>query len=288
MAKVALINPQIVTSSFLAPFETTDDISIRHSLAQLAPILRARGHETPLVDLRMLPSWEGYEDAIRRLQPDWLLITAHTCEREAAADCIRRARAVAPKVRVIVGGIDPTMLPEIYREAGADHVLRGEGEVTLPLLLEDPGAFPAVLYGETPDLDRLPFEDRELWPDYKERIRRPVLGFTAPLPVIDLIAQRGCPWQCAFCCGPGEQNLYTKSRTDGKRSFSFRVRDAEHVCDEMEQLAKRYRFRSMIFHDDQFIVRPKWVESFCASVRRRFPRQRFPFWAAVRADVICR
>ncbi len=287
MSRVVLINPQIVSSRFGAPLESTDDVTIRHALAQFAPLLRRQGHEVSLIDLRLLSGWEAYERAVAAAAPDWLCVTSHTCEREVALEAMVRGRRVASGARIIAGGIDPTTLPELYRPA-ADFVLRGEGEISLPRLLESPDSFPAVSYGETPDLDALPFADRELWPDYAQRIQHQILGFHAPTPVIDLIAQRGCPWPCKFCCGPGEQNLYTRARPDGKRAFSFRVRSPDHVLDELEILARRYHFRSIVFHDDQFIVRPAWVEGFCAAMGRRLGRRRYPFWAAIRADVVCR
>ncbi len=62
-----------------------------------------------------------------------------------------------------------------------------------------------------------------------------------------------------------------------------------NVLDEMEELYDRYRFRSLVFHDDQFVIRPGWVEDFCAGLHRHgFVERGIRWWAASRSDVICR
>jgi len=61
-----------------------------------------------------------------------------------------------------------------------------------------------------------------------------------------------------------------------------------NVLDEMEELYARYEFRSIVFHDDQFVIRPEWVEDFCAGLHQRgFVDRGIRWWAASRPDVIC-
>lgn len=289
MANVALVNPQIVTSRWKAPYETTDDISIRHSLAQLSSVLKTHGHRTALVDFRLLSGWGEYELQLKEIRPDVVCLTVHTCERQAAIEAGLRAKRVLPGVRVAAGGIDPTMFPEIYLESGGvDLVLQGEGEITLPKLLDESKFRSGAVYGESPNLDSLPFEDRRMWPDYTRRTQKLMLKFPGKIPQVDMILQRGCPWQCKFCCGPGEQNLYTKKSGD-RRVFDFRARGVDSVMAELDELHAAYQFNSIIFHDDQFIIREKWVSEFCEGMHRHgFVQRGVKFWAAVRADVICR
>ncbi len=289
MATVALVNPQIVTSRWKAPYETTDDISIRHSLAQLSSVLKSRGHRTTLIDLRLLRGWRDFERAVAEHQPDVLCLTVHTCEREVAVEAARRAKAVRAGIWCVAGGIDPTMFPDLYLNSGAvDLILQGEGEVTLPQVLDETRLRTGKVYGESPDLSRLPFEDRELWPDYRVRTQKLMLKFPARPPQVDLILQRGCPWQCKFCCGPGEQNLYTKPSVS-KRVFDFRTRSIEHIFEELKELDALYGFQSIVFHDDQFVIRESWAHEICEALHRHgYARRGVQFWAAIRADVICR
>ena len=292
MATVALVNPQLVSSGWQrgSSPQTMDDALPRHSLLFLSGPLRRAGHEVVLADLRLLSGWAEYEHLLVRELPEFVCVTAHTAEAEAALECCRRAKQVLPGCTTVAGGIHFTMFPDLgEREGTVDHVIRGEGELTLPKLLADPVAFPRIVWGEPPELDDLPFEDRELYPDYADR-----LGFSIwdlPTPLVDMITGRGCPWRCRFCCGPGEQNLFTKpsaEKTDARLPF-VRRRSVANVITEMEELYDRHEFRSVVFHDDQFVIQPGWVEEFCTSLHRSgFVDRGTRWWAASRADIICR
>ena len=244
MARVALVNPQLVSSGFgrgLAA-ETMDDALPRRSLMYLSAALKRAGHQVLLADLRLLSGWEDYQRLLVEERPEFVCVTAHTAEEEAALECCRRARRVVPGCTTVAGGIHFSMFPDLGESDGlVDFVIRGEGEISLPRLVRDPGSFSRVSWGEPPDLDALPFEDRELYPDYAERI-----GFSIwdlPTPLVDMLTGRGCPWTCRFCCGPGEQNLFTAPTRDGsdRRRPAIRRRSVAKVLDEMEELHRRYR-----------------------------------------------
>jgi radical SAM superfamily enzyme YgiQ (UPF0313 family) len=217
-------------------------------------------------------------------------VTAHTSEIETALECCRVAKKILPDCITVGGGIHLTMFPEAATDSGVvDFVVRGEGEVTLPKLVASPGTFPRVCWGETPNLDRIPFEDRELYPDYAQRTRFPL--WHLPTPIVDLLTQRGCPWQCRFCCGPGEQNLYTKPVADhpDQRLPALRHRSVSNVVSEMHELDEKYAFRGVVFHDDQFLIRRDWVEEFCEALHQEgFVKRGVRWWAASRADIICK
>ncbi len=291
VAKVGLVNPALVSSDWgtgLAP-RHMDDALPRHSLLFLSGPLRIAGHQPILLDLRLMESWQDFEQQLIAARPEFLCVTAHTSEIEIALECCRRAKRVLPEVVVIAGGIHFTMYPHLGAEdRSVDFVIRGEGEISLPKLLRDPAAHPRVFWGEPPDLDAIPFEDRELYDDYRDRTRFQLWHLETP--TVDLLTKRGCPWQCRFCCGPGEQNLFTRpsSRHEGVRLPTFRHRSVENVLDELDELYERYEFKSVVFHDDQFVIRREWVADFCRGLRRRGHVERgIQWWAASRSDIIC-
>ncbi len=185
------------------------------------------------------------------------------------------------------------MFPGECLETGAfDHVIQGEGEVSFPDLIEDPTRFPRFFWGETPDLDNIPFPDREIWPDYTKRMLCEPFGlakFSFPLPMAEVINTRGCPYNCTFCCGPGEHQLYTRVNGNGKRMPYIRGRSVESVIAELEMLMDKYGIRSAMFHDDQFIISPKWVAEFVTQLHQRgIVKRGFKWVTSSRADIICR
>ena len=243
-----------------------------------------------MIDLRSLKGWRQYDELLQKQNPDFLGITMNTCEYEIAIECSRRAKELDPGIITVLGGIHPTMLPEdCLKTKVVDFILKGEGEISFPELVENPEKFPPVFWGETPDLDVIPFPDRELWPDYKKRIQFPFfVTKNQPFlpPMVEILIGRGCPWACRFCCGPGEKNLYTISKGDKRIPF-VRQRSVSNVMEELVQLHKRYRFRSIVFYDDQFVINPEWVRDFCKAMHDYgFAEMNVRWWAASRADIV--
>jgi anaerobic magnesium-protoporphyrin IX monomethyl ester cyclase len=279
MSRVALVNPQLSQSSWDAPLlRGWADASIKQGLASLSACLKEKGHDVSLVDLRRLRGWSDYDAILRREKWDWLGVTANTGEHYDAVECCRRAKRIQPSLLTIAGGIQPTMFPGEFLETGAvDYVLRGEGEVSLARWAENPSGSPPILQGETPDLDRLPFVDRELWPDYDERMMFPWMGRHLATPIVEILGYRGCPWHCRFCCGPGERNVFSKAR----------ARSVEHVMRELAEVHDRHPFKGVFFHDDQFLIDPAWVENFCAAMHERgFVEKGVEFAISLRVDTI--
>src|SRR5208283_648512 len=93
---------------------------------------------------------------------------------------------------------------------------------------------------QTASLDELPFVDRSLYnlPRYTHH---------------SMLASRGCPHHCAFCC-----NYTGTVRNDG-----VAVRWHENVIAEMEHLRDTYGAREIFFADDIFLLRKPDILQFC-------------------------
>jgi radical SAM superfamily enzyme YgiQ (UPF0313 family) len=178
-----------------------------------------------------------------------------------------------PAAKIIVGGIHPTILPTEYDYAVIDTVVTGEGEITFPKLLkmvENAEPLPRLIKGEKPDLDQIPWADRELF-DYQKELD----CYFAPdqkTPSITMLAGRGCPYHCAYC-QPAENAVFGKP---------FRIRSVNNVMAELHYLYQRYQFKSITFWDDTFTFNKKWVHEFC-------DKYDLPCTIVVcsRADIIC-
>jgi anaerobic magnesium-protoporphyrin IX monomethyl ester cyclase len=266
---------------------------IRLGIAYLSSSLRAQGHEVGLLDFRYLKGWREVIPAVEKFAPDMVSISAITMDAQNAIRCGQMIKQHNPAIVTCVGGIHASIAPEDFENAGCfDFVVRGEGEVTVPWIANVFGpdglklftTRTATMWGETPDLNALPFPDRELWPNYRKIISTPN-HLKLEIPWLQMIANRGCPYSCSFCCGPGEKNHFTRE-VNGKRVPYVRGRSVENVIKEMDALKYTYDIKSIQFMDDQFIMNTDWMWAFCKDKEEWLPETKY--WAASRADIILR
>lgn len=295
MKKVLLVNPAIAYSSWKANLDSSspDNVFIRLGLAYLAGALIKRGHEVSLIDLRVLSGWTEFEQEVARIAPDVAGISIHTIEMPFAREAAERIKKVSPGSLIVAGGIHPTMFSEECLQTGLfDYVMKGEGEISFPDFVEEPSRFPEIFWGESPDLNQIPFPVRDVWKDYGKRIgSHPfrVRQFEFKLPMAEMIITRGCPFRCGFCCGPGEQQLYTKVSSTGKRIPYIRGRNVDNVINEIKFLRKKYRINSVMFHDDHFFMDRTWSEKFIGALHAEgLVKAGFEWVTSSRADIICK
>ena len=159
---------------------------------------------------------------------DLILITSMYIQRQGLLTLVREAKKRGKTV--VAGGPYPTSLPEAVLEAGCDYVVRGEGENTIPLLLE------ALRTGQTGVIEN------EAKPDMT----------TSPIPRFDLLrlddydsmtiqTSRGCPFDCEFC---DVVNLF------GRKP---RHKTPKQVLAELEALYRLGALKTVFICDDNFI-----------------------------------
>jgi len=96
-----------------------------------------------------------------------------------------------------------------------------------------------------------------------------------PLPSVQMVASRGCPFGCNFCLWP--QVMYQGSH--------YRTRCVKDVADEMEHLVKEKGFRSVYFDDDTFNIGKERMLEFCAELKGR-GLDRIPWAIMARPDLM--
>jgi radical SAM superfamily enzyme YgiQ (UPF0313 family) len=228
-----------------------------------------------LMDIRMLQSWEHLEARFRELDPDVVALTMRSFDYQMDIKIARRLKAVKPEVVIVVGGVHVSIDPEFCQGVPEyDYIIGGEGEITFVKLLQalkQGEPFPRYSVGERPDLDRLPFIDRELYP-YTVSINLPNYEGVFRPPMITMICSRGCPFRCTFCYP------HSKLHFGGK----VRYRSVDNVMAELELLQEKYRFECVKFYDYSFTLNPEWAWEFARSYRKLSK----PFWIQSRADLI--
>jgi radical SAM superfamily enzyme YgiQ (UPF0313 family) len=138
----------------------------------------------------------------------------------ADSKTVRRAYDIAAAyrrrgVKVVLGGIHPTALPQEAMEH-ADSVVAGEADVIWPQVIEDfkRGKLERLYTASAPDLKDMPDARRDLFRS-KKYIRFQVVQ-----------TMRGCPYPCEFC---------SVSTANGK---TFRFRPVDQVVHELSRLGK--------------------------------------------------
>ncbi|MBF0100176.1 MAG: B12-binding domain-containing radical SAM protein [Desulfobacterales bacterium] len=173
-----------------------------------------------------------------------------------------------PRAKIVLGGHHPTHFPEHVMESKAiDFVLRGEGEVSMPLLAsrlkgkKDISDVPGIVYRQ-PNGKLIINE-----PAYIENLD------DMPLPAFHLInhsyyqrnhrnsavvvASRGCPLSCSYCAMGSQTNPFRK------KSISYIIR-------EIHQYIHEQNVRFIDFEDENLTIDRKWFQTLMCSLRDHF------------------
>ncbi len=283
--RTTLIYPGIAGYGFNSLGRGMEAGWVSHGLAQLSSAAKAEGFGIDLIDLRALSGWEEFRAEVRRRQPDVVGLTMMSVDYNPATEAARIVKESMPQVVTVVGGPHPTiMVEEVAEIPHFDYIVTREGEVTFPWLLgrirDGQPPEERVLEGEVPDLEALPFADRDLfleeWRKYGYSLQSPEVPFVPdlPPPFLTIIAGRGCKYNCNFC-QPAERLLFGRH---------VRKRSAANVVEELKLLRDRYAFASFMFHDDCLTENREWVMEFCD----RYQAEGFtqPFFCQSRADIL--
>jgi radical SAM superfamily enzyme YgiQ (UPF0313 family) len=201
--------------------------------------LLALGAVTPSdVDLRIID--ERLEPIDTDMAADLVGISAITLSAYRAYEIAARFRRRG--VKVVLGGIHPTVLPQEALQH-ADAVVVGEGDAVWPRLLEDAA-------------------DNRLRPCYQAEA--PVDLATLPPPRMELLSQpdrylttkivratRGCPNFCTFCT------------VGAANSRTYRIRPVQDVVAEISA----HPGRNMFFLDDNLGGDPGWAKALFAAIK---------------------
>jgi anaerobic magnesium-protoporphyrin IX monomethyl ester cyclase len=283
--KTTLVYPGIAGRGFSSLKQGMDAGWISHGLASLSAAAKEQGFAVDLIDLRALSGWEQFRSVLAERDPDVLGVTMMSVDYNPARQALALAKELKPELVTILGGPHVTIaLEDSLRMPGVDYLVTQEGEVTFPKLLHaiSAGQRPAerVLRGETPDLDAIPFADRDLflaeWRRWGYDLDSPEVPFAEELkaPFATIIAGRGCLYHCTFC-KPGEDYLF------GRRT---RRRSVASVIAELHDLVERYRIASFMFHDDCLTEDREWVTGFTEAYQAE--GFAMPFFCQSRADII--
>lgn len=244
-------------------------------LGYLSTILANHGIEHEAIDL-----WGGQlsvAEAMTRIdfgRFDFFCISAYSTQYRYLKEFSLALKERYMEVPIICGGPGPTFSYEvILGHTGVDVCVLGEGEVTVVELLRHyaaPEQVKGIAYlteggvrctGQREyikNLDELSFPNRQLF-DLEKIIAnaegsRKQRGSAGPARrSADIIAGRGCPYECAYC---------------SKTFTGVRLRSIGSIVAEVEELKRRYRVDHLQFNDELVLVNKKRTLELCAELKR--------------------
>ncbi|MBI4844477.1 MAG: cobalamin B12-binding domain-containing protein [Nitrospirae bacterium] len=223
------------------------------SLVYVAGAARKAGYDAEIYDA--MTKKVGYPEIRKRIEeskPDFVATSAFTSSSPDAIEVLKLAKAVNPAIVTIIGGVHPTFMYEemLSLTDSIDYIVRGEGEVTLPELLNAVStnkpltSVKGIAYKESGKVAVTPnrpflhsFDAQPMawdlldWNDYTYYI----------LPgsrLASVCTSRGCEQECTFC---SQQKYWNRT---------WRGRSPEDVVGEMELLNRQYGVDVVLFTDD--------------------------------------
>ncbi len=235
-----------------------------YTLAILNACLKEK-HETFIIDPNYYNmSEQEVSEALKRINPEVVAISSISTEYIKVSRHFNAVvRQAVPGAKIVLGGILPTvMLEAAMKDKNVDYWIVGEGERSLPRLLEELGKEKprlsqveglAYWQGDIPqiippgifieDLDGLPFPDYgdlDLLAYGNKKIDYSVQLIPRQFPFAVTITSRGCPYRCCFCAA---------ASVSGRK---VRYRSADNVLKEIDMLYEK-GIREIMFLDDHFL-----------------------------------
>lgn len=236
----------------------------------LSTILKNHGHQVRGVMLQH----ENIFDVVKEFNPALIGYSAMDCERIPILELNTQLKQKYGKLFSIIGGPLGTFSPEVIDDEYVDAVCLGECEEALPELVN------ALEYGsditdirniwvkadgklyKNPirplihDLNSIPFPDRTVFAKFKKG------------GMYNIIASRGCPYNCTYCHNKRYKEIYNLT------TAHIRRRSVDNVVAELKEINTNLNPAIFFFQEDHFYTSVKELKDFgvkyCAEVGKPF------------------
>lgn len=267
--------------------KTTDD-NFPLGLLSIATHLTGNGFNAAVLDsYEFLDNYSG----LLKEEPLFIGLSVMTPQIPMAMKITRLIKSTKPQVKVLWGGVHPTLFPEqTVKNELIDMIIVGEGEypcLELSRCLSLKGDLSSVsgLYYKNggkvlktedamvSDINKEPFLNYDIPNANAFVINRHDFsnkGGPKGVRAIEMITGRGCPYQCTFCIN----NISLKKQ--------FRFKSAGRVLDEIEFYQDKYGVECVRFQDEEFFVSKPRIFEFLDGIEKR--KIKISWMADVRAN----
>ncbi len=261
------------------------------SVAALAPVVRAAGHQPFALEVSLRARISDVAAQVAALEPDVVAVSAMSRDWPGAHTLLLQVRALR-SCWVVVGGYHASMAPQdVAQCAAVDALVVGEGERPLRALLDhlatvsprsgdmhlpDPGisglwwrrpdgwTAPLPKPDPEPQIAALPWWDYDVFGDTVAHLSKGINTFGPQVDrYLPVRASRGCPYACSYCSAPKWGAMH--GMTAGGDGH---VRPVEQLCAELASLRDRYQPEGFEFWDEHFPLHIGWLRAFA----QRYPQ----------------
>lgn len=283
---ILLINPS------LSDFSQSDLLSqiiiktLPLGLGYLAGYLLEKGLRVKIIDEQIDFLDEERLQAELAAMDDRIIVgmTCYTLHIKRAIEISTAIKKINPSVKVVLGGIHPTVMPDEIFECmeHVDLVVRGEGEVTFHEVVDaflnnsDMKDIEGISYRNGSDIvhnpSRKQIRELDSLPPFPYHLFRE--NYREYGNFGSLVTSRGCPYNCIFC---SQRNM---------TGSSFRFLSNERVADKIELLINEYNQDTILFLDDMILANPLRFIRLLDTIIERGLHKKAGFIAQVRGDSI--
>jgi len=248
-------------------------------LERVGAALRDAGHEVRLLDLQIFDRKEYFRE-LARFEPGAVGFSLnYLANVPEVLDLAHETRRLWPSCFVFAGGHSGSFIATELLEHGGgalDCVVRGEGELIAPRLLEAIGdtrlaTLPGVVTRDGAGPAPLMLENLDRYPPARDLTRRRHKYFIGVLdPCASVEFTRGCPWDCSFCSA---WTFYGRS---------YRQSSPEAAAEDVARIAEP----NVFIVDDVAFIHPEHGFAIGRELERR--RVRKQYYLETRCDVLLR
>lgn len=259
-------------------------IGFNYGVAFLSGALRARGHQTKLLNIN---EQLGYPFEWQRIKEDIAVFDPQLIGISMVSNQYRYCLEIASSIKrdfavpIIGGGVHASADPEgVIASEVFDFVCLGEGEHAITELAErleqgtDCSSIPnlwvrangSVVRNKVApfsELTAIPHKDYDIF-DFQKMI-------DAKDGWVGVMASRGCPYRCSYCFNHQMVNLYKKDlETTENKLHYIRYHPIDDVIRELQYLLNTYNnIKTFIFDDDIFTLDKSYLVEFCREYRQK-------------------
>jgi len=281
---ILLVNPAIdkekkygkLVNMLLAP-------SVPLSIVYLGSFLEQQGYDVHIFDEQIeLLTENRIQEIVNDFHPGTVGFTCTTPGMARAHEIASDIKKINPEIKVVMGNIHPTVLPEeTLRDSNVDVVVRGEGEFTFIEYLqaiENDGSITKIdgishrLNGSfNHTINRKYEKNLDIFPPVNWKL---LTDFNDSYTIEWILTSRGCPYNCVFCSARSVSG------------FKYRFNSPQRVIKEVDSVVQNYGAKFFSFADDNFVVRKDRTRAICDLLIERDYHKQTRWLCQTRADAV--